>query len=548
MAFDTASPGQVQEILGVLKQRKWQIILPAAFVLTFGIVFAVIVPKKYEVRTRIELKESRNEADPQFRNPQQTPAIREIDNAEHHIRNYVRVQQVINSQGALWDNYINLNDAQRHDYIKKVIDNLRVDVKHRLKNTGSTFVDVTYTDVDGIRAERFLGVLTKKWIDDVVQRDLNRLTNERNILQNQVREADEKYRTLNRRYTDVAQSMGIDPAQPLSQNTERAQDPVYGEAERVKTQMNTVRRELSGLKAELAALEARLADVDEFYEVEVSEGGIDFDREVLTLEQQILKLEEGRANWTPRNSKWKLAQKRLEALEEEIDSLRALEQASTTKKVSKRNEAYDALVAEIAVKRVDVEGSSGELESLNKSYVELVAQANKRAEDYRDLRDLVVERNNAEQDWNQKYAELHRKQSALEIAQRASGDPYEYAELPKAGEKPTEPNPIVIVLFTAVAGLALGLTIAVASEYVGNAYRSPYELAQVMSVPVLGAINTIITTAEARKRQARRTFVGFSTVVIIGGFVWFTWVWAYNPELLPVELRQAIEGLRLQLM
>ena len=208
MAFGIDSPNQVQEVLGVLKKRRWQVILPAAFVLTFGVVFAVIVPKKYEVRTRVEIKESRNERDALFRNPQLSATGREINNAEHHIKNFVRVKKVIDSQGALWDTYINLSDAGRHDYLKTVIANLTVDVKQRLKNAGSTFVDITYTDVNGIRAERFLEALTYKWIQDVVQRDVDTLESERDILQNQVRAAERSWRELSQKFSDVTRRFG----------------------------------------------------------------------------------------------------------------------------------------------------------------------------------------------------------------------------------------------------------------------------------------------------------------------------------------------------
>src|SRR5262245_5331912 len=56
MAVTVESRGQLAEFLDVLRRRRWQVILPAAFVLALGAAFAVIVPKKYLVRTQVELR------------------------------------------------------------------------------------------------------------------------------------------------------------------------------------------------------------------------------------------------------------------------------------------------------------------------------------------------------------------------------------------------------------------------------------------------------------------------------------------------------------
>ena len=60
MAVQFESQGQLQEFLGILRKRSWQVILPAAFVIAIGVAFAVIVPKKYAVSTQLELRATEN--------------------------------------------------------------------------------------------------------------------------------------------------------------------------------------------------------------------------------------------------------------------------------------------------------------------------------------------------------------------------------------------------------------------------------------------------------------------------------------------------------
>ena len=107
--------------------------------------------------------------------------LREIINAEYHIKNIYRVQEVILTQN--WTEYARLDAEEQQDFIESVADDLSVDVltpgskdKDKLS---SIFVDIEYLDTDGKRAEKFLTALTARWIDDVVQRDFNQLKLER---------------------------------------------------------------------------------------------------------------------------------------------------------------------------------------------------------------------------------------------------------------------------------------------------------------------------------------------------------------------------------
>ena len=73
------------------------------------------------------------------------------------------------------------------------------------------------------------------------------------------------------------------------------------------------------------------------------------------------------------------------------------------------------------------------------------------------------------------------------------------------------------------------------------------ELASVMSVPVLGAIEPIVTQAELRRVQFRRAMVGFSTAVLIGGVAWIMYMYKFAPEKLPIEIQQALDTIELNL-
>jgi hypothetical protein len=95
-----------------------------------------------------------------------------------------------------------------------------------------------------------------------------------------------------------------------------------------------------------------------------------------------------------------------------------------------------------------------------------------------------------------------------------------------------------------VGGLALGIGLASLAEFARSSYRSVGELASVMSVPVLGAIDTIVTRRERRRLQLSRALAGLSTAMIVGTIGWITWLWHSSPDRLPLQLQDAIEQLR----
>jgi hypothetical protein len=133
-----------------------------------------------------------------------------------------------------------------------------------------------------------------------------------------------------------------------------------------------------------------------------------------------------------------------------------------------------------------------------------------------------------------------------EIAKSKVSNPFAILEEINVPNKATEPNPWIIVVFSIVAGLGLGVALAVLLEYTKSCFRSVYDISRVMAAPVLGNINTIVTHRENRQRFARRVLVGSAGALVLGSLAFVTWAWAHDQDagLLSPALRKAIEGFR----
>ena len=126
--------GQIEEFLRVLHKRRWQILLPAVFVLTLGAAFAVIVPKKYVLETRVEIRESRVESDYALRDPQSQATVRELPNVLQHVRHYNRIKQVIELQKELWPEYVRADVPG--DFVRSVMENIDAEPVEKDRSQG----------------------------------------------------------------------------------------------------------------------------------------------------------------------------------------------------------------------------------------------------------------------------------------------------------------------------------------------------------------------------------------------------------------------------
>lgn len=529
------SSGQIQDFLNVLRQRRWQIVLPALFVLTLGVAFAIIVPKKYLVVTRIELRESPlgEESAPE----------REKFGAEYHVKHYQRVRGVIEGQPELWPEYFELPSTRRSDFIAGVMDDIEVIPLEKTKDRGSSFLDIAYTDTDPQRAERFLVELRDLWIEEVVARDLNAVGDELEVLRDELSLANKLWRKKKSEFNELAKQLGLDPTQPINAKFENRGDSILRQLDVSKEKRSTVDIELAGLTSELAELQEQLRKEPPTVLTETDSSAL-FEERILATQSLILEKEAEQERYTRLNSRYRRLQDEIDDLRRRLADAELLrDQAKAVSSVTP-NPEYERLVKAISAQQVLIQSRVGVRASLDAEIAELERQSLARYQEYETLDRLASESELAWKEVEAKSTARDAKAVELRVRQEAYGRPFNIAQEPEASEEPTEPNPIVIVGVALFLGLGLGLVLAVLAEFARNGFRSVHDLRNVMNVPVLGAINAIVTRAEARRMRARRTVVALSSAIVLGSILWVTLTWHLAPERLPLKVVETIDGLR----
>ena len=212
MAVQIDSPGQLQDFLAILKKRKWQVLLPVAYALTLGGSFAVLVPKKYRCSTQVELRELYIEGARADR--ALSISSIEAESAPQQLQSLTRIRSVV--EKLEWPDYLRLSPQDRNEFLVGLRRNLTVNVPRREKNTGSTFVTISYSDVNPQRAYQFLREIRGAWIDEVVVRDREQIRFEFENLLGRGREEQRVHDELLEQLTQLKAKHDLSPTQPCS--------------------------------------------------------------------------------------------------------------------------------------------------------------------------------------------------------------------------------------------------------------------------------------------------------------------------------------------
>lgn len=532
MAGSIETRGQLQDFLEVLSRRRWQILLPAAFVISLGVAFAVIVPKKYLVKTQVELRPVGISV-----------SSKDGANAPYQIRSRERLTNVVAKLKN--EKFLTMTAEERYQLLTDIQDDLRVRIDRGVDGAAS-FVNIEYTSVDPVWARTFLPALREHWINDVLDRDRNKLHDERSKLLEERQKLSRQLEAAEAELADLRRKNGLSATQPLpSADSTRNEDPVYLRLQNTLEAIRQLDLRIEQDKVALATKRELYDALPEFVEGEstVIEGTSN-EAQLKELDLKILELQSQLKTYRPIHPKYREISAELESQLELREQTSRVVTGRDVVKTTKTNPDRAPLLRQIE----DLDSSLKQAIATRAKLRDTADADERRQADlqgvYEQLSVLGTRAANLRQSLASTEARLTTKTQDLAMIEGPLANPFSITEEVIPPSKPTEPDPKIIVAFSIVAGLALGLALAVGLEFSKSSFRNVHELGRVMVVPVLGSINRIVTRREERMRSARRVLVGVSSLLLIGSVVFVTWAWAQSPELLSTGVREKIELLR----
>lgn len=542
MAVQIDPPGQLQEFLGILKKRKWQLLLPALFFLSLGIAAAVIVPKKFIVETQVELRAVfLDDGGGMAAVKARTEGV--AQNASQQIKSMRRITEVIEDLN--WADYLTLDRQEQVAYRVRVRDNVKISVPRKGSEVGSSFVTIEYRDVNRDRAQQFLKALRNAWIEQVVDRDRRRIDVEYTNLLNRKGELEKEWYKESQLRSQLRVNHQISPTQPTpGKNQQRNEDPAIARYNRNNDRLEEVEVDLEIASATLDVYREQLGELEpEIPETEVTRG-IDYAQEIDALLETRALLVKQLEGIKPPHSRYRTVQTKLIDLDERVKELEGQQTDDDTSVGFVPNPDYLGLSRQI----IQVEAQVVALETERETLREVISL------DLEDLRELneayredserserieIVTATLAELEF-----QLQEKKQLRDVIDGPEGNPFQIIQEVEPPTDPAEPDPVLIIVFSIVLGLGVGLGSALAGEFSRPCFRNTGELSRVMVVPVLGVISPIVTRVQRRKRALRRLLVGTSSLAMISCVVFMTWAWKFEPDLLGDSVMTSIEGFR----
>jgi succinoglycan biosynthesis transport protein ExoP len=175
----------------------------------------------------------------------------------------------------------------------------------------------------------------------------------------------------------------------------------------------------------------------------------------------------------------------------------------------------------LSVERQSAEAKRDELRSKLDDYERRMAKAPAVERDYRELsRDL--------ESAQLKYQQIRAKQGDVQVSEnleeQRKGERFTMIEPPLPPEKPVTPNRLLIIAAGLVLSLGIGFGAAVLKDSLDPSIRGFNDVRQLLTVPPLAAIPTIVTAADLRRHRLRVRFGwagSFVTVMAAASLVHF---------------------------
>ena len=539
------SPNQIQELLGLLRKRMWTILLPVLYLGTVGVVVATFLPRKYESQTTINVKPASIEEEGRIsRDARQTDTQREIPNAEYQVKQPKRIREIIQANPLEWPEFSGMDQAAKESFIDSIRDNIAVAVlvNPSEKNQGSTFIDVSYLDTVPRRAPTFLRELSKRWVEDVYDAEVTAQSNIARMSRDQVAGTESELDTVLESMRRIEDDEGITSLVLTENRSSREADPIQVRPDELAQMIATLKGEIEAARAALEAAEERYGLIEPMIPGPPPAVPDAFLDQVQLAELKISQLEAQLAKIKPASPQYRVIEGQIAEYEQGIEDLKVQLESSAPEAALVPNNERLNVANTINNLGIQIAGKEQEAVGLAEQYSEALAARSSRNDALRQLKKLEEERLELIEQRKEQRADLLGAQRILNFYDTLP-KPYEITKEPTLPNGPSFPNVPLIVAFSIVAGLALGLGCAFLMEFAKPGFRGTAEVSRNLGLPVLGVVNEITTKAERRRRRASKVAVGLSTVVVLGSLSWITWAWLNDPRLLGTDFARFLDNL-----
>ncbi len=490
------------DYLGILKRRKWSLILPAAGIFFVVVVVAFALPAIYRSEATILIEAQ--EVPAEFVASTVTSyAEQRIQTIQQQIMSYTPLLKIIQDHNL----YPELKDKATTE---EIVDKMRSDsaltpvsaeiVDHRTgrPTTATIAFTLSYEGKNPQKVQRVANVLASLYLAKNLKERVQQVEETSAFLETEISRIKKELAVIESKIAAFKQENMNQLPEMLQVNMQSFNN--------IERNIETASQQIRSLKERESYLDAQLVSVKPYLK----------DEEEIVSRQRLEELKVQLVALTKRFTAEYPDVKKTRA--EIADLENQLAGRETAKKGSPDNPAYITLKAQLAGVRTDIKSIHQHIEKLEADatgYQRRLAATPNVEEAYSQL---IVARQSTQTKHNDLMNKLMEAQLAHGLETEQKGERFTLIEAPRLPEKPYKPNRLAIVLIGIVAGIGAGFGTAALVEFSDDRVYSAGVLTQATNFPVLAGVPVILTQKDLTVRRKKRiALVSATVVLVIGG-------------------------------
>jgi capsular polysaccharide biosynthesis protein len=536
----------IQEILGAIRRNLARVVFTTLVFLMLGIGLNMIWPNKYKSTTQFKLNESKIVTDQAvMAELEDIPLARKLLSLKNELQSSKRISAVMDELA--WVEWLGTHGrpAQRRALLEKVRDNLDVEMTPDV--TGAVIVTLGFQWTSPETAAGFVNRKRDAWIKLVLDSyrkgvekrasDSLSIVVERETSFDAALAARRKYELEN----DVPSLLDTE------HNTKLKAELILKKAE--------AQGQLESVVSAIEVLQAKLQATEKYREVEVPPDNPEQGVAMLAVREATAVFVSVDDDYREGHWRWNEAKKALDKAEKALeDAGGAPEERLTTE----TNPAY----YDLGEQHLEKKAKEREYMALVELYDEQLDQVEDRLSrlpqvmmdtarldaDVEAAGELLAVAKLNIQPLKDQLKALRNANSVLSGAGGLiSMGPFEIIEQGIEPDQPVMPIGAVIMALAVLVGIGVGLSGPVLAELTRSSFSSVKEVSRSLGVPVLGAVDLILTARDvrARKVQSGLTIATMALVLLALGTA--LWIYGYRREVLPATVLRALQKMRMAL-
>jgi len=489
---------------GIVKRRKWSLMVSAALVLFIAVAIAFVLPPIYSSYSTILIEEQQIPTE-FVMTTVNTYAEQRVHNIKQRVLSFTQLHDIIKEQKL----YSELKDKWTPE---EIVAKMRGDVRVKMlsadvfdRRTGrpvtvTTAFTVGYEGKSPQAVLRVTDTLTSLFLEQNLQVRQKRVSETSEFLSSEVQRVKEDLAQAEKEVANYKQAH-INELPELFQVNKQSLDVMERSIEQLRGELRHLKEREGYLATQLAAVSPSMDDATAR------------SREAATLKDLHLQLAGMLERYTEAYPDVAIVRAQIAAIEKQTDSgIRG------RKNVNEQadNPAYVNLESQLAGTKADIEMMKKQMQAMQ----ERVSIYRKRIEETPrvegDYLALVSQRNALQGKYNDLTAKYQEAKVAQELEREQKGERFSLIEPARLPETPTKPNRLAIVLVGAVLSVGVGTCFAAVREMADPSIRNSDLLASLVGAPVLATIPRIVTPEERMRQRKRRVYLwGIFAVLLI---------------------------------